>query len=86
MHAALLIADVRSAQQSAMSGQLHKLEAAVGFQFAGYESVQMANVIVLLAQMCHPDVSERATAADVANSPWVKAAAAKSLPKCPIAW
>ena len=43
-----------------------------------------ADICSLLAQMCHPDMTQRISASAVADIPWLRDAAAKPLASCPM--
>lgn len=70
---------------TAVPQQLQSLQAAMEVRAPDHVDMSLADVSSLLVQMCHPDQSQRISAAAVAETAWLKEAAAKPLKECPIA-
>lgn len=68
----------------AIPNQLQALQSAAHFAAVAEFGISLGHVTHLLAQLCHPEASQRMSAAAVADIDWVRDAAAKPLPACPM--
>ena len=74
---------VDSFRQDGLPPQLQTLQTALDFTAEERAAVSLADISTLLAQTCHPDLSQRISAPAVADIPWLREAAAKPLADCP---
>ena len=64
--------------------QLQTLHHALEFTLERVTTATQADICSLLAQMCHPDMTQRISASAVADISWLRDAAAKPLASCPV--
>lgn len=78
-----MIAGLSAVKEPASLAQVQNLQAATNAASLNALSVPLEHIVKLLALLCHPEPSQRATAAAVASTAWLRAAAAMPLPKRP---